>query len=142
VAGCKIFAKRDGRAHVPAVTGVPVARMTSGASATNSAADLRMRSASPAPHRYSSRTLRPSVHPSSCNPCKNAPTRASDSGSSAVEVISTPMRRIRSVAERMQFTKKTMHAFAYCTPIVPRQFFGLGDQSPPHRLNFPLIGVL
>ena len=49
--------------------------MTSGASATNSAAYLRMRSASPAPQRVSIRTLRPSVQPSCCSPCTNAAMR-------------------------------------------------------------------
>ena len=42
--------------------------MTSGASATNSAASLRMRSASPAPQRMSIRTLRPTVQPSFLQP--------------------------------------------------------------------------
>ena len=55
---------------------LPVARMTSGASATNSAACLRLRSASPPPQRVSIRTLRPSVQPNSCSACRNAPKRA------------------------------------------------------------------
>ena len=50
--------------------------MTSGASATNSAAYLRMRSASPAAQRVSIRTLRPSVQPNCCSPCRNAAMRA------------------------------------------------------------------
>ena len=40
------------------------------------------------------RTLRPSVQPNCCKPCRNAPMRACPSASSVV--ISTPMRRIRS----------------------------------------------
>src|SRR5262245_51337379 len=49
--------------------------MRSGASATNSAEYLRMRSASPEPKRYSIRTLRPSVQPDCCSPlqeCRDA----------------------------------------------------------------------
>jgi hypothetical protein len=75
---------------------LPWARMRSGASATNSAAYLRMRPASPEPQRYSIRTLRPSVQPNSCSPCRNVPTRAIDSGSSAAVLMNTPMRRMRS----------------------------------------------
>ena len=78
---------RSARCGSPAATAAtvapPVARMTSGASATNSAAYLRMRSASPAAQRVSIRTLRPSVQPNSCSPCRNAATRACPSGSSA-----------------------------------------------------------
>ena len=70
----------------------PWARMTSGASAANSTACLRINSALPAPQRDSIRTLRPTVHPSCTSACRNAPTRASDSGSSAAAVSSMPMR--------------------------------------------------
>src|SRR4029077_13174858 len=48
------------------------AKTTSGESATNSVAYLRKRSRSPAPQRYSIRTLRPTVQPSSASPCANA----------------------------------------------------------------------
>jgi len=47
--------------------------MTSGASAANSAACLRIWAASAAPQRVSMRTLRPMAHPSSDSSCKNAP---------------------------------------------------------------------
>ena len=57
--------------------------MTSGASATNSAAYLRCVSASAPPQRVSIRTLRPSVQPNCCSPCRNAARRACPSGSSA-----------------------------------------------------------
>ena len=50
----------------------PVANMTSGASATNSAAYLRMSSASPARPAVSIRTLRPSVQPILADACMNA----------------------------------------------------------------------
>src|SRR5262249_44200131 len=96
--GSLVFTNTIGTVRVARCSGampeLPLTKITSGASATNSAADLRMRSASAEPQRYSSRTLRPSVQPSSCKPCRNAPTRASDSGSSAVAVKSSPMRRI------------------------------------------------
>ena len=46
--------------------------------------------------RASIRTLRPSVQPTSCNPCRNAVRRRDDSGSVAESPISTPMRRMRS----------------------------------------------
>src|SRR4249919_548920 len=42
------------------------------------------------------RMLRPMVQQNSCIPCKHAPIRVGDSGSSAAKVISTPMRRLRS----------------------------------------------
>jgi hypothetical protein len=70
--------------------------MAFGASATNSAASLRMRSALPAPQRKSIRTLRPTAHPNSCSPCRNAALRTCACGSSAGKFTSTPMRRIRS----------------------------------------------
>jgi hypothetical protein len=62
----------------------------------SSAAYWRKRSASPS-QRASIRTLRPSVQPSSCNPCRNAIRRRDDSGSVAGSPISTPMRRTRSL---------------------------------------------
>jgi len=73
-------------------------RMTSGASATSSVAYLRKRSASPAAHRTSMLTLRPTAQPTSCRPCRNAATRLCPSGSSAAKCMSTPMRRMRSRA--------------------------------------------
>src|SRR5258705_7748745 len=57
-------------------TAPPPARMTSGASAANSAAYLRMSLALPAAQRYSIRTLRPSVQPNCCSACKNTARRA------------------------------------------------------------------
>ena len=54
----------------------PWARMTSGASATNSAACLRMSAALAVAQRVSIRTLRPMVQPNSASACRNAPTRA------------------------------------------------------------------
>src|SRR4051812_20542399 len=68
--------------------------MTSGASATNSAAYLRVSAALPADRRYSIRTLWPSVQPDCCRPCWNALRRACPTGSSAASGMSTPMRRI------------------------------------------------
>jgi len=47
--------------------GMPLAKTTSGESATNSAACLRKLSASPPPQRRSIRTLRPTAQPASCN---------------------------------------------------------------------------
>jgi hypothetical protein len=80
-----------------AIVAVPPARMTSGASATNSAACLRVSASLPADQRYSTCTLRPSVQPSCCRPCANAAMRVCKSGSfAAVPAASTPMRRIRS----------------------------------------------
>ena len=55
---------------------LPAARMTSGASATNSAAYLRVSSALPAAQRYSICRLRPTVQPDCCSPCRNAAMRA------------------------------------------------------------------
>src|SRR5262245_16283379 len=75
---------------------LPLARMTSGARATNSAAYLRVRSVSPPPQRLSIRMLRPTAQPASCNPCRNAAWRACVSGSSAAWYISVPTRRTRS----------------------------------------------
>ena len=54
----------------------PEARMTSGASATNSAACLRISAALAAAQRVSIRTLRPMFQPDSSSPCRNAPRRA------------------------------------------------------------------
>src|SRR5262249_37711400 len=70
--------------------------MTSGASATNSAAYLRIASALPLPQRYSMRTFCPTIQPNCWRPCANAASRARSSGSSAANGDNTPMRRIRS----------------------------------------------
>jgi hypothetical protein len=64
-------------------------------SAANSAACLRRPSALVA-QRTSIRTLRPSVQPNWLRASANAAMRACASGSSAVEAMSTPMRRTRS----------------------------------------------
>jgi hypothetical protein len=53
---------------------VPWARMTSGASAANSAACLRVSAALTPDQRVSIRTLRPIVQPNSASACRNAPT--------------------------------------------------------------------
>ena len=76
---------------------VPEDRMTSGASADNSAAYLRVLLASPADRRYSIFTFRPSVQPNCCNTCRNAAMLACMSASSApAPPRSTPMRRTLS----------------------------------------------
>jgi hypothetical protein len=54
----------------------PWAKITSGASAANSAACLRMSSALAPAQRVSIRTLRPMVQPNSASACRNAPTQA------------------------------------------------------------------
>src|SRR5262245_12491558 len=72
------------------------ARITSGASATNSTACLRTSSALVPAQRMSICALRPSVQPNSASACSNALMRGLYSGSSAVEAKSTPTRRIRS----------------------------------------------
>src|SRR5262249_1978795 len=72
----------------------PEAKMTSGAIPTSSAAYLRMSSALPPLQRVSIRTLRPSVQPNCCSPCRNAAMRACPTGSFAAVDISTPMRRM------------------------------------------------
>jgi len=53
-----------------------LARMTCGASATNSVAYWRKRPTSPAAQRMSMRALRPSVQPNCSKPCTNPMTRA------------------------------------------------------------------
>src|SRR6516225_10673155 len=55
---------------------VPLARMTSGPSASNSVAYLRARSTSSSPQRVSIRMLPPSVQPNCCSFCLNAASRA------------------------------------------------------------------
>jgi hypothetical protein len=80
-----------------ATIGVAAARMTSGARAANSAADLRISSGLPAVQRVSMRTLRPSVQPNPRSPCKNAVRRTCPSASSAASGISTPIRRAPSL---------------------------------------------
>jgi hypothetical protein len=78
----------------------PMDRMTSGASATNSAAYLRLSSGlAPAP-RKSMRRLRPSVQPNCCKPCTKMSMSACSSASSAISGIRTPIRRIRSCCAR------------------------------------------
>jgi len=67
--------------------------MTSGASAANSAACLRISAALMVAQRVSIRTLWPMVQPDCCSPCRNAPKRVCHTGSSAAAGSSTPMRR-------------------------------------------------
>src|SRR5262245_59038501 len=80
-----------------AVVGLPTLRITSQASATNSATSLRVRSASPVLHRISMRTLRPTVQPNCSSLSTNAVRRGWFAGSSAEKLVITPMRGIRSV---------------------------------------------
>src|SRR5215467_14663602 len=71
--------------------------MTSGASATSSAAYLRVLSASAAGQRYSIFTFRPSAQPNCCSACRNAAMLGCERGSSVSwPPGSTPMRRRRS----------------------------------------------
>src|SRR5262245_62405670 len=71
--------------------------MTSGASATSSAAYLRILSASAAGQRYSIFTFRPSAQPNCCSACRNAAMLGCKRGSSVSwPPGSTPMRRTRS----------------------------------------------
>ena len=106
---------------------LPCARMTSGASATNSTAYLRMRSASPPPQRVSIRTLRPTVQPNCCSPCRNAATRACASGSSAVSHEHAdaphPVRLLRARGERPR----------RCCPAEKR------DELPPLQMIGPHV---
>src|SRR5437588_6423537 len=71
-------------------------RDRSGASAANSVADLRMRSASPPPQRTSICRLWPSAQPNCAKPCSNAAWRACVSKSPSPTPVKMPMRRIRS----------------------------------------------
>ena len=76
---------------------LPVARMTSGVSANNSSAYLRISSEFPAAgQRVSMRTLRPSVQPSCCSPCWKAAMRACPCALFATAPMSTPTFRMRS----------------------------------------------
>jgi hypothetical protein len=74
----------------------PVVSMTSGVSATSSAAYLRMRSASPAAQRCSICRFWPTAQPSCASVCAKAVLRTCASGSSEARFVSTPMRRMRS----------------------------------------------
>src|SRR4051794_11998112 len=70
--------------------GVPLARITSGASVTSSLAYCLMSSLLPADHRYSTRTFSPCFQPRPANPWLNAMVRAWLSGSPSATVINTP----------------------------------------------------
>src|SRR5262245_7799346 len=98
--GSATCTKTIGTARVACSNGakveVPGARRTSGRNASNSAANLRALSALAAPQRKSIVTLRPTVQPNCCRPCKKAALRAWACGSSAGRLTSTPIRRIRS----------------------------------------------
>jgi GAF domain-containing protein len=74
----------------------PVARMTSGASATSSAACRRMSSALAVAQRISMLRLRPTIQPNSASACRNAAIRVWNTVSSAAAGRSTPMRLMRS----------------------------------------------
>src|SRR5262249_41881701 len=67
--------RQDARGLLQRTLTVPLARRTSGASVTNSAAYWRSRSTSFSPQRVFIRTLR-SLRPSCCRTCRNASTRA------------------------------------------------------------------
>jgi hypothetical protein len=64
----------------------PEAKITSGASATSSAAYFREALRSPAAQRIWIRTLRPSVQPNSCRPCTNAARRTCPCRSSSAKL--------------------------------------------------------
>src|SRR5262249_29460302 len=73
------------------ILALPVAKMTFGARATNSAASLRILTSLPPDQRTSIRILRPSTQPNCCRPCRNAAMRACPCAASST-VISAPMR--------------------------------------------------
>src|SRR5262249_37641814 len=77
------------------VVKLPATRMTSGDSAISSVAYLRVRTGSAAPKRASIRTLRSSIQPSCCNPCRNASYIDLEFASSSIPVRK-PIRRTRS----------------------------------------------
>ena len=78
------------------VAEAPAAMMTSGADAINSAAWRRIVSPPPPAQRVSIRTLRRSVQPSCCKPCRKATISEGYSESSGVAGNSTPTRGRRS----------------------------------------------
>ena len=110
------------------------ARMTSGASATSSAAYLRVLPAS-VPQRVSMRALRPSVQPNCCSACTNAVLRACPSGSSAAKFMNTPMRRTRSAccarAARGQRNEGAAAALAPISAMNSRRFI----RTPRRRVR-------
>jgi hypothetical protein len=77
--GSAVIGKTTGTVRVASSNGptveAPWARMTSGVSATNSAACLRMAAALVVAQRVSIRTLRPMLQPKLCSSCRNAPTK-------------------------------------------------------------------
>ena len=77
------------------ITGVPLARMTSGASFTNSFAKVRTRSISPPDQRTSNRTLRPSVRPVPARHC-GTPTGGPERLNRSLVLMRTPTTRIGS----------------------------------------------
>ena len=79
-----------------ATPGLPLARMISGLSATNSAAYLRSKSSLFSPQRISSCTSRPAAQPNRCKASSNAASPAKPSRSSEAVFISTAIRRVCS----------------------------------------------
>src|SRR5262245_47773828 len=108
-----------------------LAKTTSGESATNSAAYLRKRSRSPAPQRYSIRTLRPTAQPSSASPCAKAVMYSSPLGSLSTMLTSTPMRR--TLAEGCCACTVSGHAAAPPSSVMNSRRLMLTTQLPPYR---------
>lgn len=75
--------------------GVLLVRITSGASAASSFADLVVNSASALVQRMSMARLRPSAHPSLPSSSRNAAIPAWASGSLSSELVRMPIRRVR-----------------------------------------------
>jgi hypothetical protein len=68
---CSLTYRHSARRLLQCHSCVGANALTSGVSATNSIADLRMRSTSP-PQRMSIRRFRPTLHPAPSSPCMNA----------------------------------------------------------------------
>lgn len=80
-----------------ATPGLLCTKITSGVSATSSAAAGRMRSMPPPTYRKSICRSWPSLQPSSCSCCRNAAMRTFPSASFSLKATKAPIRRVRSV---------------------------------------------
>ena len=98
----------------------PVTMMTSGLSAANSVACLRMTPASPPPQRESIRTLLPSVHPNCASACTKAAKRpcAAAAFSTPVSAPTSRMRSLRARRERPRRRRTTQNTEKFPPPHV------------------------
>jgi hypothetical protein len=121
-----------------AVTGVEMTTITLGSNATSSLARAFIASTEPPAHRFSIRTLRPSVHPNACSPWTSAALFRSPSESPA-----TSDRNMATRGRRAACCARAASGHAADAPpssVINARRLTCSPQSQPSRTDYSRSG--